>query len=143
MLQRGDAVPHFRVRTVDRQVFDYGIIWQRRSLALVILPAAGVDDFPGESGDAEDSSHSRHDEGYVREVMSRRAEFDARGSACVITRDDVAGLIPPAALVADRWGEVVFVAGVATAEMLPAPEELLEWLAYLENRCPECEGEAR
>jgi hypothetical protein len=43
-------------------------------------------------------------------------------------------------LFADRWGEVVHVE--ATAE-LPAATALLEWLDYVERRCPECEGEAR
>jgi len=26
---------------------------------------------------------------------------------------------------------------------LPTPEDLLDWIRYVENRCPECEGEAK
>jgi hypothetical protein len=60
-----------------------------------------------------------------------------------MTRDDVPGLRAPGALVADRWGEIVYVAPIAEAAGSPTVAELLEWLEYVQHRCPECEGEAK
>jgi hypothetical protein len=46
-------------------------------------------------------------------------------------------------VVADRWGEIVHIAAPSGIAGLPDPGELLEWLDYVEHRCPECEGETR
>jgi hypothetical protein len=45
--------------------------------------------------------------------------------------------------VADRWGEIAYVAAAPHVTELPTASELIEWLDYVERRCPECEGEAR
>jgi len=124
MLQRGDDVPHFDVRTVGGDVFAYGTIWQRRHLVLIVLPES----------DADDS--------YIGALASRAAEFRDRETECVITRDAVPGLPAPAVLVADRWGEVVHVAAASDTSGLPTAQELLEWVDHVRQRCPECEGEA-
>jgi hypothetical protein len=124
-LQCGDQVPHFTVRTVDGGEFRYSTIWQHANLVLVTLP--------------ESAGESR----YACELSAREAEFRNLKSSCVITRDPVTGVPAPGALVADRWGEVVHVATAADESGLPTPSELLEWLDYVERRCPECEGEAR
>jgi hypothetical protein len=125
MLQRGDDVPHFDVRTVGGDVFGYGTIWQRRNLVLIVLPGSDADD------------------GYIAALAARAAEFRDRETACVITLDAVAGLPAPAILVADRWGEVVHVATASDVSGLPTVQELLEWVDYVAQRCPECEGEAK
>ena len=125
VLHSGDAVPHFDVTTVDGPVIRYAAIWQRRNLVLVTL----------------DSSEA--DNRYAAAVANNADEFARRAAECVITYDDIAGLRAPGVLVADRWGEVVYaVTGSAVSE-LPSPRELIEWLEYVEHRCPECEGEAR
>jgi hypothetical protein len=49
----------------------------------------------------------------------------------------------PGVVVADRWGEIVHVATTSQVDILTSPEDLLDWLDYLEKRCPECEGEAK
>lgn len=125
MLDRGDAVPDFEVRTLGGDVFSYSTIWQRKNLVLVTL-----------SPNASDGS-------YVSELSILSSEFNHRECVCVITRDGVAGLPAPGALVADRWGEIVHVVVASDITDLPTPAELLEWVEYLEIRCPECEGEAR
>jgi hypothetical protein len=125
ILQRGDLVPHVEVRAVDGRLFRYSAIWQRGSLVLVALPAAG----PGGA--------------YAAELAARTADFQDRNAVCVVTRDPVDGLPAPGALVADRWGEVVHAAAARGVDGLPSAPELLEWLDYVERRCPECEGEAR
>ena len=124
-LQRGDQVPHFEVRTLQGDVFSYEAIWQRKNLVLVTLPAAGRDD------------------AYASELAARLGDFEAREGTCVITRDPVAGVEPRTAIVADRWGEIVHVARASPVEALPTASELLGWLEYIEQRCPECEGEAK
>jgi hypothetical protein len=62
---------------------------------------------------------------------------------CVVTRDRVPGLQAPATLVADRWGEIVYVTDTSRVDELPASSDLLDWLDYVDRRCPECEGETR
>ena len=127
MLQRGDSVSHFHVKTLQREEFSYSTIWQRKNLILVTLPDP-------------DSDSARS---YVSGLTDRSDEFSRGAAECVITRDSVAGVPGPAALVADRWGEVVYVAATSEVEDLPRADELLDWLDYLQTRCPECEGEAK
>jgi hypothetical protein len=127
MLQRGDLVPHFSVTTVDGRRVDYSTIWQRRNLVLVTLPAS-------------DSDASA---GYLSMLAIRTPEFAGRGTECVVTRDVVAGARAPSALVADRWGEIVYAIATGSVGALPLVDELVEWVTYVQSQCPECEGEAR
>jgi hypothetical protein len=126
MLNRGDQVPHFDVTTTAGEVFDYSSIWQHRNLVLIVLP---------EQAPAAASA--------ALEQAVNSAAFDRNQNTCVITRGTVPGLQAPAALVADRWGEIVHVAAARTLDELPPLSSLFEWLDYVEQRCPECEGEAR
>ena len=126
MLQPGDAVPHFTVRTLRGATVSYNTIWQRRNLMLIMLSDPQV-----------------ADECYFDQITVRLPEFEACNTECVITRDAVAGLPRRGALVADKWGEIVYLATATTTSDLPSPKELLEWIEYLEHRCPECEGEAK
>jgi hypothetical protein len=126
MVRRGGQVPLFEVRTLDGDLFRYSTVWQHRNLVLIALP-----------GDAPAGT------GVAFEQVARSPAFQHRHSVCVITRDRVPGLEPPAALVADRWGEIVYLTAVSDVNRLPAPSDLLDWLDYVERRCPECEGEAR
>jgi peroxiredoxin len=125
MVQRGDVVPHFEVKTIGGELFSYSTIWQRRNLVLLAIPAA----------EARGT--------YVSQLMARRSEFTARGAECVVTADHVPGIHSPAVVVADRWGEIAHVAASSRVDDLTSPEELLDWVDYLDRRCPECEGEAK
>jgi peroxiredoxin len=127
MLQPGDRVPHFEVKTLEGDLFSYSSIWQRRNLVLVAIPA-------------EQSEASRS---YISQLVARRSEFGAEEAECVLTGDRLRGIHSPAVVVADRWGEIVHVAASSTVAELTSPEELLDWVHYLDSRCPECEGEAR
>jgi hypothetical protein len=126
-LQRGDPVPHFRVATADGATVDYSTIWQRRNLVLVTL--AGSD--------------SASSTAYVAQLADAMPAFQGHETDCVITRDVVAGVASPGVVIADRWGEIVYIASAPNVADLPRLAELLEWVAYLQTRCPECEGEAK
>ena len=125
ILKRGDHLPHFEVRTVQGGVFRYSTIWQNKNLLLVLLPK--------ESSDA----------GYVSHLRAYDAEFGDLDTQCVIARDEVAGVRAPAVLLADRWGEVIHITAASESAQSPAADDLLPWLQYIQNRCPECEGEAK
>lgn len=127
MLQRGDSVPHFEVRTLEGEPFRYSTIWQHKNLLLITIPTL-------------DSASTN---AYAAEVTARIQESRDRDLECVITRDQVPGISAPAVVVADRWGEVVFAEEKSDVADLPAPEDLMEWVNYMMNQCPECEGEAR
>ena len=127
VLRRGDSVPHFEVKTLQGGLISYSTIWQRRNLVVVALPASG----------------SGFEERYVAQLTAKLPEFRAAKAECVITRDPVPGIHIAGVIVADQWGEIAHVASASRADDLPSVEELLEWLEYLERRCPECEGESQ
>ena len=125
MLGKGDEVPHVQVTTLDGGVFSYATIWQQKNLLLVTLGGAVAD------------------RSYVADLTGLRRALEERNTVVVITRDLVPGLPGTAVLVADKWGEVIHVAVGSDSAGLPKPDDLLDWVDYVENRCPECEGEAR
>jgi hypothetical protein len=127
MLHRGDQVPHFEASTAEGVRFSYSTIWQRRNLLLITLPAL-------------ESASSAN---YVSELTTRLPEFGDLDAECIVTRDAVPGLPGPGVLIADRWGEIVHLVVTADVVGLPPPQELLDWMRYVQTRCPECEGEAR
>ena len=127
MLERGDRVPHFDVTTLDGGRARYNEVWQRKNLLLVSI------------SDAEASESS----GYVARLSAGRPALTAHDTALVVTTDHVDGVPRPGIVIADRWGEIHFVAHAPAAAGLPDPDELTGWLRYVQQQCPECEGEAR
>lgn len=127
MLQPGDSIPHFEVKTLGGEMFSYSTVWQRRNLVLLAIPTA-------ESGAPG---------AYLSRLVALRPELTARDAECVVTGDRVPGIQSPAVVVADKWGEIVHVAAAPHVDDLTSPEELLDWVDYLDRRCPECEGEAK
>jgi hypothetical protein len=124
-ISRGEQIPHFEVSTVDGGAFSYATVWQQKNLLLVALGG------------------SASDEQYASELRRRQQDFDRLATACVITRDPVPGLHGSGVVIADRWGEIIHVSAASDAAPLPPAEELLDWLEYLQHRCPECEGEVK
>jgi hypothetical protein len=117
-------VPHFDVTTIEGRRVRYDDIWQRRNLVLVVvLPP-------------ERETGSR----YASQLEAHRAEFEAEETTVVVTTDAVPKLAAPAALVADRWGEIAFLeqASVAQPFRWPDVDELLSWVHFIEIQCPEC-----
>ena len=118
----GGALPFFDVTTVTGERIKYADLWQRRNVLLVCLPAD------------ETTAHTS----YANALARHSAELDAYSAVPVVTRDAVAGLPQPSAVIADRWGEVQYL-----ASGLPPVQSLLDTLDYVQRRCPECEGEWR
>jgi hypothetical protein len=127
MLHAGDAVPHFEVTTLQGRKVEYSTIWQRRNLVLISVPP-------------EDAVSTR---AYTLQLATELPAGSEHDTEWVVTRDIVAGLRRPGVLVADRWGEIVHVAAGPDVADLPRPDELSEWITYLQRQCPECEGEAK
>jgi hypothetical protein len=128
MLERGDLIPHFQVTNLQGEPVAYSNIWQQRNVVLIMLPAT---DWDGTFRD------------YVSQITAQVPPSTHDDTAWVVTRDPVAGLSSPGVVVADRWGEIVHIAGGSQAGDLPVARELVEWLEYVRHRCPECEGEAK
>ena len=128
MLQRGDQVPHFSVKRPDGSEVCYAAdVWQQRNLLLVVLPDRSGNGF------AE----------YAAGLAERRADMAAAETTLVVTTEEVPGAPRPGVLIADRWGEIQLAAQATRPRDLPQADELLEWLRYVQYKCPECEGEAR
>jgi peroxiredoxin len=127
MLQRGDSVPHFDVNTNEDRRISYATIWQHRNLVLIVFP-----DVTCAACDA-----------YIAQLTAQIAAFAGQNSELVITRDPMPGIPSPSAVVADKWGEIVYVATASDVADLPSVQELVDWVSYLQTQCPECEGEAR
>ena len=126
MLQVHDLVPHFSVATVDGAHVDYNELWQRTSLLLVCL-----------------QSRTATADAYAAALKRQFAEDVFREAACIITLERITRVPSPGAVIADRWGEIFFVSAASNDDELPAPDELIGWLQYVQVHCPECEGEAR
>jgi len=125
-LKPGDLLPLFTVTDLYGRRVNYSSIWQRKNLVLVMLSDTG------------ESSHS-----YAEQLMARAGDSQEDDTAWLVTSDRIAGLPSPAAIVADRWGELMHVAHAPDIGSLPRLDELVEWVDYVRRRCPECESESK
>ena len=127
-LQPRESVPHFDVTTIDGARVAYRTIWQRKNLLLVSLDSGG----PGLLRPP-----------LIAQLEGRREQLRALATVTVITDSAVEGVPTPGVVIADRWGEIYFVRGGGAGSDLPDAAEILEWLDYIQQECPECEGERR
>jgi hypothetical protein len=121
-----DLMPSFTASGADGTPVRYDDIWQRKNLLLVSLP----DDDPTAAA-------------YARSLSVLEPDLGAYDASLIVTTTRIEGVPSPGVVVADRWGEVYYVQEADRASGLPAPDELMEWLRYVRNECPECQGEAR
>jgi hypothetical protein len=128
MAMRSEArlgyVPHFDVMTLDGRHVRYDDIWQRRNLVLVLVSPQNRDDGAR----------------YASQLQAHRDEFEREETTVVVTTDPVPKLNAPAALVADRWGEILYLETAPGGQMsrFPDVDELLSWVHFAEIQCPEC-----
>jgi hypothetical protein len=121
-MQPREQLPHFVVRDTTGATVDYGgSIWQRQHAVVVSLPP----DPRGTTADAAD---------YLSRLRLACADLAHAPIAYIVTTDAVPGVPSPGAVVADRWGEVVFVSP-ADEPGPPAPEDLAAWAKMAAMRC--------
>jgi hypothetical protein len=123
MLRDGDRVPHFDVATIDGDRVGYRDVWQRRNLVLLTLP---------------EGDRARAYAATIAAALGDRAD----DVLCVATGDEIPGVSSPGVLVADKWGEVYHAASASSIDELPSPAQIVEWVTFVRNECPECQGEA-
>jgi hypothetical protein len=125
-LRRGDRFPHVEITTRDGARVPYVDLWQSKNLLLIVL--------------APDDPGSRT---YLAEIDARMSDLTINDTACVVSFDAIRHVGRPSVVIADRWGEVQFAIHEAAARDLPAVDEIIDWLRYVQHQCPECQGEAR
>jgi hypothetical protein len=125
MLNKGDHVPRFECVTIDDIRVNYADLWQKKNLALLCL---SEDDSP------EAQTYIQQ----LREALPALAVHDA---VVVVTTNPIDGMPLPGCAVADRWGQMQWVASADRVVDLPSPREIAAWLQFVEIQCPECEGE--
>lgn len=125
MLSKGDHVPHFEITTIDDIRVNYADLWQKKNLALVCL--------------SEDSSPDA--QAYIQQLRDARPALSAHDAVVVVTTTPIEGMPLPGCAVADRWGDMQWVASANRVAELPSTREIAAWLRFVEIQCPECEGE--
>ena len=121
-----DPMPMFTASSADGTLVHYDGIWQRKNLLLVSLPY----DDPTAAA-------------YATSLSVLEPELATYDAVLLVTTTRVEGVPSPGVVVADRWGEVYYVQKADRAADLPAPDELIDWVRFVRNECPECQGETR
>ena len=126
-IRAGDLMPMFTATNRGGGApLDYHDVWQKMNLVLVTL----ADDDPTA-------------EAYAMSLSVLGPEIASQDARLIVTTSRIEGIQSPGVVVADRWGEVYYVSHSNRASELPGPDELLEWVRYVRNECPECQGESR
>jgi hypothetical protein len=125
MLIKGDHVPRFECTTIDDIRVNYADLWQKKNLALVCLLE-------------DDSPDARS---YIQELREAQKALAVHDAVVVVTTTPIEGMPFPGCAVADRWGEMQWIASAERVAELPSAREIAAWLQYVEIQCPECEGE--
>ena len=125
MLNKGDHVPRFECTTIDDIHVSYADLWQKKNLALVCL---------SEDDSVDAQTYIQH----LREAQKALAAHDA---VVVVTTTPIEGMPLPGCAVADRRGEMQWIATAEHVTQLPSAREIAAWLHFVEIQCPECEGE--
>ena len=125
MLGKGDHVPRFEIVTIDYIRVNYADLWQKKNLALLCL---SEDD----SADAQ---------GYIQQLREALPALAVHDAVVVVTTTPIEGIPLPGCAVADRWGELQWIATSDRVADLPSPREIAAWLRFVEIQCPEGDGE--
>ena len=113
------------VASADDIRVNYADLWQKKNLALVCLP--------------EDSSPDARS--YIQALREALPALSIHDAVVVVTKNRVDGMPLPGCAVADRWGEMQWIASAECVSELPSAREIAAWLRFVEIQCPECEGE--
>ena len=122
-----DLLPMFSVTSRNGGTrIDYHDVWQKKNLVLVTVP--------------EDDATA---EAYAMSLVALEPDMAYQDARVIVTATRIEGIPSPGVVVADRWGEVYYVQAANRAAELPGSDELMEWVRYVRNECPECQGETR
>ena len=88
---------------------------------------------------AEDDSPDA--QSYIQELRSAQQALAVHDAVVVVTTTRIEGMPLPGCAVADRWGEMQWIASADKVTELPSAREIAAWLHFVEIQCPECEGE--
>jgi hypothetical protein len=88
---------------------------------------------------AEDRSPEA--QSYINELREALPALAVHDAVVVVTTNRIDGMPLPGCAVADRWGQMQWVASADRIAELPTPREIAAWLHFVEIQCPECEGE--
>jgi hypothetical protein len=131
------------IQGVQRRLSDFR---GRKNLVLILaggdgdrLPAAMAAAYP---------DVKRHD-GHVIAVLTGSSPEAVRWPFDVVVdpggafhrkfaSDDGRGEPGLAVYITDRWGEVVFVCRTMRGDPVPSATDLLDWLRFVDQQCPEC-----
>lgn len=125
MVEAGQQVPHFTARGIDGRDVAYASIWQHKHLLLVSIRGL------------------QSEQAAVNALQQRLPLLEAHDTALVITASAIGGIPRPGVVIADRWGEIGFVAAGELGSGATTIEDALAWVRFVAQRCPECEGESR
>jgi hypothetical protein len=125
MLNKGDHVPRFECVTIDDIRVNYADLWQKKNLALLCL-----------SEETSDEAQS-----YIQQLREALPALAVHDAVVVVTTTPIDGMPLPGCAVADRWGQMQWVASAGRIAELPSPREIAAWLQFVEIQCPECDGE--
>jgi len=78
---------------------------------------------------------------YIQELREAQKALAAHDAVVVVTTTPIEGMPLPGCAVADRWGEMQWIASAQKVAELPSAREIEAWLHFVEIQCPECEGE--
>ena len=99
MLNKGDHVPRFECTTIDDIHVSYADLWQKKNLALVCL---SEDDSP----DAQS---------YIQQLREAQKALAVHDAVVVVTTTPIEGMPLTGCAVADRWGEMQWIAAARTS----------------------------
>ncbi len=138
LIEPGDLLPDLEGRTLDGSPVRYRDLWQKKAAVVVTFGSLA----------------HRGTAAYLEELSRHSSDFRLY-DATLILRDarvtlgpsDGASASPadlpiPSVIIADRWGEVRYVGRLADHH-LPAVDEVIEWLRFVQMECPECQGETK
>lgn len=145
-IERGRCLPDFEFVTIQgvrKRLSDF----KGRSNLLLILAGAHDDTLPGAMALAYPEVR-RHD-GHVIAVLKGSSPEALRWPFDVVVdpggsihrklgSNDIRGEPGLIVYITDRWGEVVFVSGTVQGDPPPEVADLVDWLRFVDQQCPEC-----
>jgi hypothetical protein len=123
LLHRGNLLPRFDGTTVQGRRLEHEQLWQHRNVVLFVLTA-----------NLHDAARA-----YLGALDMRLSELKPDDTSLVISDHAVDGVPLDGVVIADRWGEIVYIQGLSpNLAVWPSIDDLLDWVEFVRVKCPEC-----